>query len=102
MLNLSNYQKLMVLLVSILFFIGIILLFGIKYNVRQESKRLSRIENEIEKTINNIRVLKAELTYLMRPEYIQQLSDKYLGLTPISKSHIIDLNDLDDFNDEMR
>ncbi|MDH5410388.1 MAG: hypothetical protein OEY16_03285 [Alphaproteobacteria bacterium] len=60
-------------------------LYGIAYEVEQMEKELAALERDIIKEQETIHVLKAEWTYLARPERIEDLSRQFLprmqGLT---------------------
>ena len=64
-------------------------LFAIKYHVQLLNKNLKGINAEILETKKNIHVLKAELTYLSKPEKIKKISDEKLDLVYASKSQVI-------------
>lgn len=96
MLQQKNAKKTITLF--ILLCVCVVVLFGIKYNVRQKSKRLNHIEDSIRQALESIHILKAELAYLTRPEYIKNLSDKYLDLEQISKKHLISIEDIGDIS----
>jgi cell division protein FtsL len=55
-------------------------LFHVKYRVQKLEDRLARINRDIVREQEQIHVLRAEWTYLNRPERIEQLAKKYLDL----------------------
>ena len=55
-------------------------LFHVKYQVQKLEDRLGKINRDMVREQEQIHVLRAEWTYLNRPERIEQLSKKYLDL----------------------
>ena len=55
-------------------------LFHVKYQVQKLEDRLAKINRDIVREQEQIHVLRAEWTYLNRPERIEQLAKKYLDL----------------------
>lgn len=55
-------------------------LFHVKYQVQKLEDRLTRLNRDIVREQEQIHVLRAEWTYLNRPERIEQLAKKYLDL----------------------
>ncbi len=74
-----------------------ILLFEIKYSVQKIRKELNQIEIETLKTKEDIHILKAELSYITKPESLAKLSKKNLSLVNVDPKRIksINLNELD-------
>lgn len=66
----------------LLVFVGalIVLLYQLKYESRQLEDRKVRLAREIEKERDNIAVLRAEWSLVSRPERIERLAVKHLGL----------------------
>jgi cell division protein FtsL len=54
-------------------------LFHVKYQVQKLEDQLTRINRDIVREQEQIHVLRAEATYLNRPERIEQLAQKYLS-----------------------
>lgn len=65
-----------------------ILLFEIKYKVQSIRKELSSVESEIVKTKEDIHILKAELSYITKPESLSKLTKKNLNLAPVDPVRI--------------
>lgn len=63
-------------------------LFNLKYKVENKSRELKSIQKQLQDDQRAIRVLKAEWAYLNRPDNIQSLAVKYLGLQPVRSKHI--------------
>lgn len=59
-------------------------LFQLKYQVQGLEQKLARINRQILENEEAIHVLKAEWSYLNRPERIDALSRKYLGFQPLT------------------
>ena len=57
---------------------------------------LARIQNNIKSTQSNINILKAELSYLKRPDRIEKIGLTKLGLREVSPTDIWNLKDLVD------
>ena len=55
-------------------------LFHVKYQVQKLEDRLAKINRDMVREQEQIHVLRAEWTYLNRPERIEQLAKKYLDL----------------------
>lgn len=66
----------------------------IKYDTRQLEARLEAQRQKIEKAQSDIAVLKAELGYLTRPERLEPLARKHLGLQPATGQQIVGIDDL--------
>ncbi|MDE0814151.1 MAG: hypothetical protein OSB46_09180 [Alphaproteobacteria bacterium] len=70
-------------------------LFHITYKVEQLEAQLSQLNKEILLEQNTVHVLKAEWSFLSRPERIDELSRKMLpGLHPLQTRQIGDLDSL--------
>lgn len=63
-------------------------LFHVKYQVQKLEDRLAQINRDIVREQEQIHVLRAEWTYLNRPERIEQLAKKYLDLAAPKASQI--------------
>jgi cell division protein FtsL len=59
-------------------------LYTIKDKVQQREQQLGAILNEIVMHEDAIKVLQSEWSYLNRPDRIERLARKHLGLTPAS------------------
>ena len=72
-------------------------LFNIKFKVEQLDNDLSQLNKQILKEQNAVHVLRAEWSYLNRPENIENLARKYLpDLRYPETSQIGGLDDLND------
>ena len=71
-------------------------LYQIKYFITQKEVELSVINKKITNTKSDLNILKAELSYLKRPQRIENLAKEKLKLREISA---IDIWDLEHFVD---
>ncbi len=67
----------------------IVLLYQLKYESRLLSETVSTLSGDIQKERENIAVLRAEWSHLIRPERIEHLSKKHLGLTTIAPEQFV-------------
>ena len=58
--------------------------------------KLAQIQNNIKNAQSNIKILKAELSYLKRPDRIEKIALNKLGLREVSPTEIWNLKDLVD------
>lgn len=63
-------------------------LFHLKYQVQALEDQLAKLNRSIVHEQEQIHVLRAEWTYLDRPDRIEQLAQKYLDLAPPKASQI--------------
>ena len=63
-------------------------LFLLKYEVQAREERLARINTEIIRTQEAIQVLRAEWSYLNRPDRLAELAQRYLDLVPATGGQI--------------
>ena len=78
---------------SILILGSVLSLFTIKSKVMAKKQELNWLNSQISQEENNIRILKAELAYLVTPERINKLQAKYLNLKNIDKSQLKSLEE---------
>jgi hypothetical protein len=69
-------------------------LFQLKYQVQGLEQKLAGINRQILDNEEAIHVLKAEWSYLNRPERIEALSRKFLELQPLSGKQYVSLDDV--------
>ena len=79
----------------IILFVGFSL-YQIKHLITKKEIELSRIQNNIRSVQSDINILKAELTYLKRPDRIEKIAQNRLGLREVLPTDIWNLNDLVD------
>ena len=82
---------------SLIFFVILfagVSLYQIKHFITKKEIELTQIKNNIKSAQSNINILKAELSYLKRPDRIEKLALDQLGLREILPTDIWNLNDL--------
>jgi cell division protein FtsL len=71
-----------------------IYVYNIKYETILESEQIVKLGHQINKTKDEINVLRAEYGHLARPERIQELADKLLHLQPLALNQIVRPQDI--------
>ena len=87
---------------SLIFFIILFLgvsLYQVKHLITKKEMKLAQIQNNIKNAQSNIKILKAELSYLKRPDRIEKIALNKLGLREVSPTEIWNLKDLVDATD---
>ena len=82
---------------SLIFFVILfagVSLYQIKHFITKKEIELTQIKNNIKSAQSNINILKAELSYLKRPDRIEKIALEKLGLKEILPTDIWNLNDL--------
>ena len=82
---------------SLIFFVILfagVSLYQIKHFITKKEIELTKIKNNIKNAQSNINILKAELSYLKRPDRIEKIAIEKLGLREILPTDIWNLNDL--------
>ena len=82
---------------SLIFFVILfagISLYQIKHFITKKEIELTQIKNNIKNAQSNINILKAELSYLKRPDRIEKIALDKLGLREILPTDIWNLDDL--------
>ena len=74
-------------------------LYQIKHFITKKEIELTQIQNNIKNAQSNIKILKAELSYLKRPDRIEKIALNKLGLREVSPTDIWNLKDLVDATD---
>ena len=85
-----NMTKLLLLLLSLGVFAGI---YKIKVETWQLKRKARILERSIAKEERAILVLRADWAYLTRPERIERLARKHLGMRPVKPGQIIVLKE---------
>ena len=83
------------LIFFVILFVGISL-YQIKHFITKKEIELSQIQNNIKIAKSNINILKAELSYLKRPDRIETIALNKLGLREVLPTDIWNLKDLVD------
>ena len=82
---------------SLIFFVILfagVSLYQIKHFITKKEIELTQIKNNIESAQSNINILKAELSYLKRPDRIEKIALDKLELREVLPTDIWNLNDL--------
>ncbi len=74
-------------------------LYQIKHFITKKEIELAQIKNNINNAQSDLNILKAELSYLKRPERIEDIALNRLGLKEILPIDIWNLKDLADVTD---
>ena len=74
-------------------------LYQIKHFITKKEIELAQIKNNINNAQSDLNILKAELSYLKRPERIDDIALNRLGLKEILPIDIWNLKDLADVTD---
>ena len=83
------------LIFFVILFVGISL-YQIKHFITKKEIELSQIQNNIKSAQSDINILQAELSYLKRPDRIEKIALKKLGLREVLPIDIWNLKDLVD------
>ena len=86
------------LIFFIILFLGVSL-YQVKHLITKKEMKLAQIQNNIKNAQSNIKILKAELSYLKRPDRIEKIAQNKLGLREVSPTEIWNLKDLVDATD---
>ena len=68
--------------------------FVVSHEVTQRERQLDHLRVEIQKSRDQIHVLRAEWAYLGRPQYLENLAAQYLDMAPIPPERIFAIDDL--------
>ena len=68
--------------------------YEIKKNYHQKEKEILKLNNIISKKKQNIKLIKAELAYLSRPERLQKIAEQKLNMKEILPTDIWNINDI--------
>ena len=82
---------------SLIFFVILfagVSLYQIKHFITKKEIELTQIKNNIKSAKSDINILKAELSYLKRPDRIEKIALEKLGLKEILPTDIWNLSDL--------
>ena len=88
------------IIVFLIIFVAISL-YQVKHFVSQKELELAKINKEIISTQSDLNILKAELSYLMRPSRIEKIAKNKLQLREISTIDIWNLQHLVDVSKSM-
>ncbi len=68
--------------------------YEIKNNYNHKKKEILRLNNLISEKKQNIKLMKAELAYLSRPERLQSIAQHQLNMKEILPTDIWNINDI--------
>ena len=88
------------LIFFVILFVGISL-YQIKHLITKKEMELSQIKNNISNAQSDLNILKAELSYLKRPDRIEKIALDKLGLKEILPTDIWDIKDLKNVTDTL-
>ena len=83
------------LAIFVIIFIAISL-YQIKYFITKKEMELAKINNKIKNTQLDLYILKAELSYLKRPDRLEKIAKNKLKMTEVLPIDIWNLRDLVD------
>ena len=83
------------LAIFVIIFIAISL-YQIKYFITKKEMELAKINNKIKNTQLDLYILKAELSYLKRPDRLEKIAKNKLKMTEVLPIDIWNLKDLVD------
>ena len=69
-------------------------LYQVKHSISKREDELSKINKDLKQARSNLYILKAELSYLKRPDRIERIALKNLKMRPILPIDIWNLEDL--------
>ena len=81
------------LIIFVILFVAISL-YQIKHFISKKELELAKITNNINEVQSDLNILKAELSYLKRPDRLENIALKKLGLKEILPTDIWNLKDL--------
>ena len=76
-------------------------LYQIKHFISKKEIELAKITNDINDARSDLNILKAELSYLKRPDRLENIALNKLGLREILPTDIWNLKDLADVTDSI-
>ena len=88
------------LIIFIILFVAISL-YQMKHFISKKELELAKIINDINEAQSDLNILKAELSYLKRPDRLENIALKKLGLREILPTDIWNLKDLADVTDTL-
>jgi cell division protein FtsL len=68
--------------------------YRLKYQTIFESEQIVKLKHQINKTTDEIGVLRAEYEHLARPDRVQELADKLLQMQPLALNQIVRPEDI--------
>lgn len=81
------------LVIFVIIFVAISL-YQIKFFITKKEIELAKINNQIKNTQSDLYILKAELSYLKRPDRLEKIAKNKLNMTEVLPIDIWNLKDL--------
>ena len=89
------------LIFFVILFVGVSL-YQVKHFITKKEIELTQIKKNIKSAQTDINILKAELSYLKRPDRIEKIARNKLGLREVLPTDIWNLKDLVEVTDTLR
>lgn len=83
-----------IMISTVALFIVIVTVFKVEQDVQLLRGDLAETNRQLEENLNELHVLRAEWTYLTKPERLQALSEKYLQTKNINIAQVVEIDDL--------
>ena len=88
----------MIKITYILIFISVLGVFFLNYEIKnnynQKEQEILKLKNLISEKKQNIKLMKAELAYLSRPERLQTIAEQQFNMKEILPTDIWNINDI--------
>ena len=88
----------MIKITHILIFISVLGVFFLNYEIKnnynQKEQEILKLKNLISEKKQNIKLMKAELAYLSRPERLQSIAEQQLNMKEILPTDIWNIKDI--------
>ncbi|NIJ40994.1 cell division protein FtsL [Parvibaculum indicum] len=82
----------MIRILNLLLLVGVVALsiglYDVKYRAQQAEREADRLDRQIAREQEAIKVLRAEWAHLNEPDRLQALAKRYTGLRPVSPGQI--------------
>lgn len=69
--------------------------YGMEHDTRAQQSRIAEIQKAIDQERDAIAILRAEWSHLNRPQRLEKLARKHLGLKTLDARQIVSLKELD-------
>ena len=90
-------SRLINLILFLFVLVGAVWVYQVKHEAKQEEEKIAKLERDIAKEKEALLLLKAEWSYLNRPQRVQKLSERFaaqLGLKEVEPYQIGNVADL--------
>ena len=85
----SDTNRIMATIFAALVLLGGVAVFQLKEQARHLEQRLDDMNAQVAADEAAVRVLEAEWTYLSRPERLEELNGRYMGLRPVEADQVV-------------